>query len=171
MKEIVLSNGAVAIVDEQDYEALVAFKWHCLRSGRCEYAYRANKKGGKQSNILMHRHILKPESNQCIDHIDGNGLNNSRSNIRIATHKQNSQNVRKYKPKTSSYKGVSFHTCRGKWRAVIKENGKSRHIGYYATEEAAAIAYDDAARRQFGSDGTYNFPLNGERNSMKNLEN
>jgi hypothetical protein len=167
MKQISLSNGFVALVDDKDYDSLIKYRWHFMRARKLTYAYRAETNGGKQTNILMHRQIMDAKKGTIIDHLDGNGLNNTRSNLRFVTSSQNAQNTRKAHGKTSAYKGVSWHSSKGKWRAVIKQSGKSTHIGYFASEELAAEAYDNTARAVFGIDGTFNFPMASERQSIR----
>lgn len=147
MREIALSNGrGVALVSDVDFDALSAFKWHLHSAG---YAYRAQKRGGKQTNFLMHREVLSAPKGVLVDHINGNRLDNRRENLRLATYSENGRN----KPAvqgSSTLKGVSWHTSRGKWRAVIKVNRVSRHIGYFATEAEAAAAYAAAAKELHG---------------------
>lgn len=104
----------------------------------------------------MHRKILGiVDSNVQVDHADGNGLVNTRLNIRIATRNQNQQNKRKNGGCASAYKGV--HLCNGKWRARITIDGKRRHLGYFASETEAASAYDSAAKHLFNKFALTNF--------------
>lgn len=150
MKEIHLSNGrGIAKVSDEDFATVSQFRWHLHSAG---YAYRAEKKGGKQTNFLMHREIMDCPKGLVVDHIDGDRLNNQRANLRIATMSQNNCN----KPAvagTSKLRGVSWHASRGKWRAVIKSGGKSRHLGYFGTEQEAADAYATAAAELHGEFG------------------
>ncbi|MDE2434711.1 MAG: HNH endonuclease [Sphingomonadales bacterium] len=142
MKQIELSAGrGIVLVSDCDFEALSAFRWHLHSAG---YAYRAQKKSGKQTNFLMHRQIMQPEKSMLVDHINGNRLDNRRENLRLATHAQNACNNAAIVG-TSARRGVSWHTSRGKWRATIKVDGRARHVGYFATEDDAAAAYDKAA--------------------------
>ena len=147
MREIQLSAGrGVVLVSDEDYQELSAFKWYLHSAG---YAYRAKKVAGKQTNYLMHREIMKPETGLVVDHKDGNRLNNQRGNLRIVSMSQNGCN----KPVvagTSKLRGVSWHASKGKWRAVIKLDRKSRHVGYFATEQEAASAYARAAAELHG---------------------
>ena len=110
MKEILLTQGLVTIVDNDDYERLSKFKWYAAKSRQTYYAVR-NKRihdgYGGQRQIKMHREILGNDIGllQC-DHVDGNGLNNQKSNLRVVTPRQNCQNL--HVPKTSRHPGVSF---------------------------------------------------------------
>ena len=152
MKVIPLTRGMFAKVDDQDYERVVNFgKWHALKSGRRFYAARAYKVAPKnQKLLLMHRFILADiQSGFDADHIDGDGLNNQRSNLRVATRSQNRANVRIPANNTSGRKGVWFH-ANGKWSASIKVNQRRVHLGRYKTLQEAASAYDKAAVKYFG---------------------
>ena len=101
MKKIKLTQGKVALVDDGDFEWLSQWKWTYKNGG---YAYRSI---GSKGHIFLHRAIMKSPKNLEIDHINGNGLDNRRSNLRFATHKQNIRNQQKQKNRTSKYKGVS----------------------------------------------------------------
>lgn len=158
-KEIELTQGKYALVDDADYAELSKHKWTLIRGDHHrapDYAVRSVKIDGKPKAILMHRQIMG-FPNCGIDHIDGNGLNNCRENLRTATQQQNNFNRRIYKNNQSGYKGVYMNTGKRKWRAVIRFDKKSIHLGYYFTKEDAAIAYDDAAREYFGEFAKTNF--------------
>jgi hypothetical protein len=98
----------------------------------------------------MHRAILRAGDGHNVDHIDGDGLNNRRSNLRFATTAQNSANRGKQKNNTSGFKGVRWHKRDKRWRAVIGINGKTKQIGSFKTPEAAYDAYCAAARELHG---------------------
>lgn len=149
MKEIKLSQGKVALVDDEDFEYLNQWKWAAYKSKNSFYAGRAEMKNGKCKTILMHRVILKiTEKKIFIDHRDRNGLNNQRYNLREATHKQNQSNAAPLIGKISKYKGVTYNRDKGRkkrWVANIFPNGKTVHIGHFLTEEEAALAYNKKA--------------------------
>lgn len=157
MKEIQLAEGKVALVDDEDFEYLNQWRWSvCKRPNTC-YAFRYITVNKKIARIWMHRLILGLIDSKILgDHIDHNGLNNQRSNIRESTHSENSMNRMSYKGSTSKYLGVYLHTCkqRGrvykKWRAEIGANKKKIFIGNYKTEEDAARAYNEAAKKYHG---------------------
>lgn len=158
MKYIPLTQGQLATVDDEDYERLAAYKWYALWDEKLGkyYAVRNITVGvGKQSLVRMHRVIfgLQSGDSRKIDHARGNTLDNRRfvdrkPNLRIASSLENNRNARKRKDNTSGYKGVDLH--KGRWRARIRVDGKSVHLGYFATREDAKVAYDSAARLYFG---------------------
>lgn len=148
---IQLTQGKVVIVDEVDYQELSAYNWHVHRDGKRWYAISRQRtpKGGSHQ-IRMHRLIMNAPDGVDVDHIDGNGLNNTRMNLRLATRSQNSCNRNIRNDNTSGYKGVSFHRATGKWQATITVNGKSAYLGLYATAEDAGAAYDEVAGQIHG---------------------
>lgn len=147
MKEIPLTQGMVALVDDEDFEGLSRFRW-CYDNG---YARRKEMSdGGKWENILMHRVILNARSGIDGDHKDENTLNNRRSNLREATRSQNGSNRGRPSNNTSGFKGVSWHKHHCKWGAHIRVNWKLIHLGYFTKAEDAASAYATAAREYFG---------------------
>jgi hypothetical protein len=136
-----------AKVDDSDYEALSAFKWSASKPHNVVYVVRGVTVDGKQTTIRMHQQILGDAI--AVDHIDGDGLNNQRANLRKCTDQQNGQNRRKTHGR-SKFKGVSWHKGTRKWRATIVADGRQRALGYFDCEGCAAIAYDRAAKRSFG---------------------
>ena len=148
MKEIGLTQGKVTLVDDEDYDVLRHYNWHARRLPFTFYAKRnVPKPGGGQKTVYMHGIVLAEKLGRPIapgmmpDHIDGNGLNNQRYNLREATVGQNGRNCRKHSANPSSkYVGVSWHKTVGKWQVNIRVNGKKVHLGYYETELAAALA-------------------------------
>ncbi len=140
------------MIDEADYAFSSASTWCEDKNG-----YVVGKRNGKK--ISLHRLLMNPGPGLCVDHIDGNKRNNQRSNLRIATRRQNALNRR---PKLngcadSNYKGVAFQD--GKWRARIGVDGEQLSLGYFKSENAAARAYDHAAVLYFGEYAQLNFPV------------
>lgn len=159
MKKIKLSNGMVAIVDDEDYEKVRSFHWYAHQSGGTYYARRySHRIAGKEFYIEMHRLILglSPGDGKYTDHIDGNGLNNQQMNLRVCTQQQNTFN-QKVKRGTSKFKGVCWHKRDKKWHAQIQHK-KNIYLGYFESEIEAAKTYDDKARELFGEFAWLNFP-------------
>lgn len=157
MKLIPLSQGKFAMVDDEDFEAMNAFKWYARKDHNTFYAGRAvTVAPNKQKNLFMHRELMVATGK--VDHRDGNGLNNQRHNLRPATTRQNGQNRKKFSPASSKFKGVHWHIRDKKWQARIKAAGQRNQIGYFKTEIGAAQAYDAAARKYFGEFANLNFP-------------
>ena len=154
-KEILLTHGHVALVDDADFEWLNQWKWHVTPRG---YARRAVPREGGQRWVLMHRQILDAPPHLWSDHINGNRLDNRRSNLRLVTPLQNGRNkvVARSNRMASRFKGVAKR--HNKWTAAIYPHGKRIHLGYFFTEEDAAHAYDRAARQYFGEYAGLNFP-------------
>lgn len=148
-KEILLTQGKVAIVDDADFEWLNQWKWMYHYTG---YAVRStyDRLTKKKGNIRMHRTILSAPPDKDVDHIDGDGLNNQRHNLRLATPSQNLANHKRKKHNTSGYTGVSWDKKRQKWRAYIGIDGKWKYLGRFDSKLAAAKAYDQAAVAYFG---------------------
>ncbi len=151
MKEIVLTQGKFAQVDDEDFEFLNQWKWYALKSKNTFYAVRNIGIEPNRTAVRMHNVILK---NIGIDHIDHDGLNNQRLNLRHCTGSENQMN-RNLKSGlagtyTSSYKGVSWHKAANKWYASIRYDGRQRSLGVYVNEIEAAIAYNKEASQRFG---------------------
>lgn len=147
MKEIQLTRGMFAMVDDEDYEWLNSMKWYAEKFTHTFYARRrTNNKLQSMQNLIMG--VCSPLR---VDHIDGNGLNNQRSNLRVCTHRQNMLNVGKRRKNASSkYLGVSYDKSKRKWSASMGLNYKCISLGRYATEVEAATAYNEAAKKYHG---------------------
>jgi len=153
LKEIKLTKGQVATVDDEDFERLSQFKWHALKRRASFCAVREDWNGGrkKRKTILMHREILAAPSDLVVDHINGNPLDNCRINLRLATKQQNSCNRnRSQKNNKLGVKGVSWHKRCGKYKSAIQYNRKSMHLGLFASLDDADKAYRDAEIKYFG---------------------
>lgn len=150
-KEIPLSQGKVAIVDDQDYEWLSGWKWtyHKRADKREGYAFRTQwqSQERRRKKVFMHRLIADCPKGFEVDHINGDGLDNRRANLRVCSHAENVWNMHAEPKAVSGYRGV-FHGGRsGPWQARIRIDGKNRHLGTFPTPEAAAVAYDQAVAR------------------------
>ena len=152
MKRIPLTQGKFALVDDEDYEYLNQFKWFASKANKREayYALRNDYTVNPSKQLWMHRIIMKPTGKMIIDHINGDGLDNRRKNLRICTRRQNAFNRGSGKGSASKYLGVSWYTYLKKWRSAIRVNGNSRHLGYFKTELEAAIISNIAMRKHYG---------------------
>jgi len=158
-KIIALTRGFEAIVDDEDYDMLIAMGKWCTNGNRGNiYAVRNEKRNGKKIIIGMHRIIMNEPNGLCIDHINGDALDNRKSNLRICSHAENIRNGKKGKNCSSSYKGVGWFKLRKKWRARIMIDYKDKHLGLFSNEIDAAKAYDEAARELHGEFARLNFP-------------
>lgn len=160
MKKIPLSTGrsgkrparGYALVDDSDFEELGQHKWNMLKSRDIQYAQREIRNAdGNVEKVTMHVLLMKPPKGMEVDHIDGNGLNNCRENLRICTRNQNRQNVGAMKNNKSGYKGVSWHRATNKWLAQIRANGKHYHLGLFTDPEEASAAYIEACKNYHGA--------------------
>lgn len=158
MKKIPLTQGKFAIVDDEDYKYLSQWKWSALKNRNKYYAVRNAKSNGKRTMITMHRQIMQALPNLLIDHINGDGLDNRKGNLRICQNSDNQYNGQAQNRTTSSkYKGVSWSSLRRKWRSQIGYKGKKLHLGYFDNEINAAKAYDIAAQEYAGKFARINF--------------
>jgi hypothetical protein len=166
-RRIPLTQGRFALIDPADYLHLSRYKWRlCRTRGKNTfYAERSIRlPNGRYSRILMHREVLSLSKGELIhaaedcviDHINGNGLDNRRANLRLATVAQNAWNSKKRNSR-SGYKGVWFAADKGLWRAAIVYHGRRIHLGYFKNKIAAAKAYDAAARKYYGEFAKPNF--------------
>jgi len=159
-RRIPLTQGKYAIVDPEDYERLSKHKWYVQRTKQMFYALRRAKghERAKGQVVWMHRYILPTPEGMCTDHINNNGLDNRKTNLRLATPAQNARNRRKMAVKTSSkYKGVSYHAGQRKWCAAIRVNGQYKYFGLFQNEIDAAKAYDHAAKKYHKEFAVLNF--------------
>lgn len=160
-----IAAGRVALIDEDDFELVAPYRWNVRevwKDGKYvsgPYALTSlprRDNGGKAPSLLMHVLIM---GQPWIDHIDGNTLDNRKSNLRLATPEQNARNRRMRQSGKSQYKGVALVEANGRWIAHIGYGGKDNHIGVYANETSAAYAYDMAAREHYGEFAHTNFEI------------
>ena len=152
MKQIPLTKGQFALVDNEDYDRLVAMgKWYAQKSGNTFYAkgYIFNENGDKVLT-LMHRVVLSAKKGVQVDHINTDGLDNRKCNLRGCSHAENQRNRERYSNNKSGYKGVSWDKVNGKWRAQIKNKNKTEYIGIFENPIEAAKAYNNAALKYHG---------------------
>jgi hypothetical protein len=181
MKTIILTNNKVALIDDDDYERLSKYKWGArqrIRRGkisgwdarRHEWVAGLNPKTGKKhtyvrngkryfingyyKNIYMHRFLLNAPSNMEVDHIDGNGLNNQKSNLRLCTPSQNRMNTRTRTSSNTGITGVTWDNQTQKWRATITMKGKMINLGRYK-EMKDAIEVRKKAEKEYFKEFTH----------------
>ncbi|MFH1371916.1 MAG: HNH endonuclease [Planctomycetota bacterium] len=159
-RRIYLGENEYTIVEPQDYYKFSKFKWIFLICNKRPYAASELKVGKvKTKRVYLHRAIMRAPKRKLVDHRNGDGLDNRRANLRLATRSQNMMNRAKIKSKTSSkYIGVSFDKGCKRWRAAIRVNYKQRHLGSFKDEIEAAKVYDAAARKYHKDFARLNFP-------------
>ena len=156
MKAIPLTQGKEALVDDCDYEYLMQWKWQFHQEGnrRTGYAARRETIGEKCNRVYMHRLVVARSGAMAdgkqVDHVDGDGLNNCRSNLRPSTTSQNHANRRVNRNNTSGFKGVSWNRQAGKFEAHITVLRRKAHLKYFDDPRDAARAYNDAVLKHFG---------------------
>lgn len=154
-------NGHKAIVDLEDLPRLSQSRWFTDKNRNTYYAYRSVWTNGVCKKIYMHREVIGdiPDGKE-VDHINGNGLDNRKENLRACSHRENCQASRKSDPNASSmYKGVTWKKDKNKWRArIMNLTGQRLELGRFESELDAAKAYDKAAMELFGEFAQLNFP-------------
>lgn len=155
--EIPLTQGLVTLVDQDDASTVLGQgKWYAHRNRHVIYALRmARRPDGSRYTLALHTFLT---GWPLVDHINGDGLDNRRGNLRPATDAGNRRNARLRTDNTSGFKGVYWYKSREKWRAKIYVDGQGKCLGYHATPEEAARAYDAAARELHGEFARLNFP-------------
>ena len=152
-REIPLTRGYVAIVDDEDFDWLTQWSWHVARAPRGGlYAARSRTIPGPKK---MHQLLIEAPKGCVPDHRNGNGLDNRRENLRVATRSQNAMNKR-IRAGVSGFRGVTPNKRR--WMAKIRVSGRHHYLGNFATAAEAARAYDSAARALHGPFARLNFP-------------
>lgn len=148
-----LTGGYEAVIDVADVPLVEGYAWRVFKGGRQKYA--VSSIGGRKNvqYLRMHRMIAGDIKGLDVDHVDHDGLNNRRSNLRICTRSENLQNQRKRLDNASGFKGVNFYKRTGRWRAYIMKDRKSQHLGYFDTPEEAYAKYCAASQELHGEYG------------------
>lgn len=158
MKEIRITKGRVALVDDEDFLRVSSFAWQAINNGDGNwYARRSYPRVYGQPRRTEYLHQFLMPGCVLVDHKNGNGLDNQKSNLRAASPSQNNANSRKKRAASSKFKGVSWSVRVGQWAAQLVARKKHYWLGYFESEDAAARAYDSAARQHFGDFANVNF--------------
>jgi len=160
MRKIPLTQGMVALVDDDDYEWLMQWKWFAHKSRNKWYAARNRQKSEPKGSktIKMHREINKTPKGIETDHADTESLNNQKYNLRNATNAQNQYNKAPLSGRSSIFRGVGWHKSSKKWMAKSRVGGKVHFIGSFNCEIEAAKSYDNFAKNHHGEFAYLNFP-------------
>ena len=156
MKEILLTRGMVAIVDDEDFASLSVHRWYWMKvKVGTGYAVRNSKVSdgfsyNKRVRILMHTVVSGAPKHLETDHLNGNGLDNRRCNLRVCSHAENLSNCSKNKLNTSGHRGVYLIKKSGKYLARLRNNGENFFLGHFATYDLAVSVYRDAYFKMFG---------------------
>ena len=178
MPYIQLTQGMRTRVDAEDLNQLQQYSWRAeYNSQRGSWRVKRSEWDARRKfrTFYMHREILglKSGDGKQVDHINHDGLDNRRSNLRICTRSENMGNSRKHRDSRSKYKGVfPYQTCPKcnyvyHWVAQIHVAGRPKHLGVFATEDQAARVYDKNARKVFGKFACVNFPVKGEQSATR----
>jgi hypothetical protein len=157
MKTIPLTQGKVALVDDEDFEWLSKFKWFAWRPTQSRVYYaRAHKPGSGECGLSLYMHrLILPEAPE-VDHINSDGLDNRRENLRAVSRGQQMRNIRKRSDSKHEFKGIG--KIGNKWEARIRVDGVRYYIGLFSSQKEAAIAYDTKAKELHGEFAKLNFP-------------
>ncbi len=159
VRGIPLTKGEIAIVDADDYEWLNQWKW-CVHGKRIRYAHRGAWTGKKVVSIQMHRIVLNlhPGDGTIVDHINRDGRDNRKSNLRIVPQSINAFNCKLSDRNSTGYRGVTWHKRDKIWWAQIRVDTIIHYLGSYSNAISAAIAFDKAAVGYRGKNAVLNFP-------------
>jgi hypothetical protein len=158
MIEVPLTQGRVALIDDEDAERVLIYKWTYAVRGKSEYARRAVLRDGTSHSIYLHRFILDAPSRLEVDHINGDGLDNRRCNLRLATKSQNHCNASVITRRDTGFRGVYVTPDSKRYNARIVANGSIIRVGPFGKAEDAARAYDVLAKHYHGEFAALNFP-------------
>lgn len=147
MKEIPLTRGMVAIVDDDDFERINKHKWYACKKGKQSIRWYARR---NSRAVYMHNEIMTPPHGMEIDHINGNTLDNRKSNLRPVTRYQNSLNTAVRSDSVTGVKGVGWHSRRQQYRARITVNGNKMNLGWFNSLVDAITARKDAEQKHHG---------------------
>lgn len=158
--EVPLTKGKIAFIDAVDFPRVSEWSWCAYEPHDSIWYSRANtaNSDGGRWYVSMHQFIMQQPPGYEVDHVNSDGLDNRRCNLRVCIHKENMRNMVRRCLGSSRYKGVSWYARYGCWRAYIVVDAKQSHLGYFSDELQAAQAYDRAAKELFGDFARPNFP-------------
>lgn len=156
MIRVPLTRGYEAKIDKSFRLLATAYRWHAIGRDGAVYAARKQRVAGKLITIYMHREIAEAGAGQEVDHINGDRLDNRRSNLRLCSHRENGRNVRTPTHNRSGFRGVAVRP-NGRFDALIVIDGRQRYLGRFKSAIEAACAYDTAAAANFGAFARLNF--------------
>lgn len=160
VKQIKLTKGKIAVVDDVDFERFNKYKWRVSQNGKCYYAVRYAMIDDKEKGVRMHREIMNPPKDMQVDHINGDGLDNRRCNLRLASRSQNLSNMR-MRNHSSEYKGVHWYERDKMWQVQIMKERKRFYLGRFVDEKEAGLVYNRKAKELFGEYAKLNnIPIN-----------
>lgn len=136
-----------AVVDVEDFDLAAGSRWYLAKGSNSKTHYVGTNTGKQHQSTLMHRRILSAEKGQSVDHINGNGLDNRRMNLRLCTHSENMKNLPRNSKNITGHRGVSFHMATGRYIAQIWCDNRHHWLGRHDTIEEARAAYAEAAKR------------------------
>lgn len=167
--EIELTQGQVAVVDDEDHERVKVYTWvaHWCPEINAFLAMASSREGAKSRLMYLHRFILNVPLGLVVSWRNDNPLDCRRSNLRLATRSEEHWNHRIGAANRSGFKGVSACKMTGRWRADIRVEGKTKNLGRFDDPVDAAFAYDEAARKHFGEFARLNFPEPGEASAFE----
>jgi hypothetical protein len=157
MKKIPLSQGKFALVDDEDFNELNKYKWCASFAYGIWYVQRDKFINSKRKKILMHRQLMNFPPSKMVDHINHDGLDNRRCNLRVCTRSQNKKNCLGYKNNTSGLNGVYWNKENKKWQARIRKDNKLLYLGYFDDKVEAGHMVDQYAMQLFGEFAVLNF--------------
>lgn len=157
--ELTILHGHRILVDKEDLEKIIAITWHLDRNG---YPHSKRYVAGRRSTIRVHRLIVDVPKGYVCDHINGDKLDNRKSNLRICFQGQNSCNKKRQSNNTSGFIGVSWHSGAEKWMASVCIKKKTIYLGLFKSAEDAAVARDAAAKKMYGEFARLNFTENNK---------
>ena len=161
-KRIPLTHGKFALVDDEDFAMLNQWVWHVRGQKNVLYAARSGRVSEGEKYFQMHEMLIERKAGMVIDHINGDGLDNRKSNLRLCTNQENTRNRGANKNNKIGYKGVSFLNKFQKYLAQISVRRRNYYLGLHEDPAEAARAYDAKARELFGDFAYLNFPKEKE---------